>query len=267
MKIFLSWSGPLSRHVAMVLDQYLPVMIKDLRPFISRHDIESGSRWNLELTRELRESSFGVLCLTPESVHSAWLLFEAGALTKHAEGRACGLLIGSLKPTDISGPLSQFQHRAFSKDDFGALLKDINSKLDEPLEVKQLDLILDKWWPDIERDYQKALNIIPNEGKQVPRDQQDILEEILNRIRVIEKSQVTTRVLKVHHLKLKGDQPNIAKFLVELREIDFGGYPTVVQQYSANRVAVNVESDGPIDIMKLTEAANQYNVELEWVET
>ena len=139
MKIFLSWSGNLSQRVAEILDNYLPAMIKDLKTFLSRH-IESGSRWNLELMQELSDSSFGILCLISENLNSAWLLFEAGALTKHVEGRACGLLIGALRPIDISGPLSQFQNRTFSKDDFGTLLKDINSKLEEPLEARRLDL-------------------------------------------------------------------------------------------------------------------------------
>jgi hypothetical protein len=52
-----------------------------------------------------------------------------------------------------------------------------------------------------------------------------------------------------------------------LREIDFGGHPTVFQQYSANRAAVNVESEGPIDRTKLTKAASEYGVELEMIET
>lgn len=267
MKIFLSWSGPLSQRVAEILDRYLPLMIKDLRPFLSRHHIESGSRWNLELMRELGQATFGILCLTSENLDSPWLLFEAGALTKHVEGRACGLLIGPLKPADISGPLAQFQHRPVSKDDFSALLEDINSRLDQPLETRQLDLILEKWWPDIQRDYQEALRTVPGESKRVPRDQRDILEEILTRIRVLEKSHVTPRAVKVHHLRIKGDQPNIARFLNELRTIDFGGYPAVTQQYSANLTAVNVESEGPIDLMRLAETARQHQVELEWLET
>ncbi len=265
MKVFLSWSGSLSQRIAEVLRKYLPVMIQGLEPFLSKHDIESGSRWSLMLSQELGKSSFGILCLTSENLNSAWLLFEAGALTKQVEGRACGLLIGSLKPIDICGPLSQFQHRAFSKDEFESLLQDINSKLEKPLEVGQLKLILDKWWPDIHREYQEALRGIPGEGKRVPRDQRDILDEILSRIRIIENNQILTKTAKVHHLKIKGNQPHIARFLNVLRGIDFGGYPTVFQQYSPNRAAVNIESEGPIDIMKLSEVAKENGVELEWV--
>jgi len=67
------------------------------------------SRWSIELSKELEAASFGILCLTPDNLNSAWLLFEAGALTKHAEGRACCLLFGGLRPADVSGPLSQFR--------------------------------------------------------------------------------------------------------------------------------------------------------------
>lgn len=266
MRVFLSWSGPLSEGVAEILRKYLPVMINDVKPFLSRHDVESGSRWNLELMRELGESTFGILCLTSENLNSAWLLFEAGALTKHVEGRACGLLIGSLKPTDVSGPLSQFQHRAFSKEEFAGLLKDINAKLDKPLEVSQLELIVDKWWPDIEKEYQRALSAIPGESRRVPRDQQDILEEILGKIRAVEKTLLPPKVPKIHHLRIKGDQPNITIFLGKLRDMDFGGRATVFQQYSANLAAVNVQSEGPIDLLKLTEAASRCGVDLEVME-
>jgi hypothetical protein len=266
MKIFLSWSGSLSLQVAEILRKYLPVMIQDLKPFLSKHDIGSGSRWSTALTQELGESSFGILCLTSENLNSAWLLFEAGALTKQVVDRACGLLIGPLKPVDIAGPLSQFQHRAFLKNEFEYLLKDINNKLDNPLGTGQLKLILDKWWPDIDRDYQEALLTIPGESERIPRDERDILEEILSRIRVIEKSQIVTEAINKHHLKIKGNQQNIAKFLMMLRETSFGGYATVFQQYSPDRAAVNIESDGAVDLMKLTEIARENEVELEWVE-
>jgi hypothetical protein len=103
MKVFLSWSGPMSQRIAEILRKYLPLMINDISPFLSRHDVESGTRWNLQLSQELRETEFGILCLTQNNLTSPWLLFEAGALTKHIEGRACGLLIGSLKATDVSG--------------------------------------------------------------------------------------------------------------------------------------------------------------------
>jgi hypothetical protein len=63
MRVFVSWSGELSRRVAETLRQYLPLMIQGADAFISKHDLESGTRWSLELAKELEESSFGILCL------------------------------------------------------------------------------------------------------------------------------------------------------------------------------------------------------------
>ena len=95
VRIFVSWAGNVSQHVAGVLHKYLPCILQNVEVFVSKHDIESGDRWGLRLAQELESSDFGILCLTAENLRSDWLLFEAGALTKKLESRACGLLIGS----------------------------------------------------------------------------------------------------------------------------------------------------------------------------
>lgn len=188
MKVFISWSGDVSRQVAETLRKYLPLMIHGLEPFMSKHDIESGSRWSIELAKELEDSSYGILCLTRDNLNSQWLLFEAGALTKHVEARACGLLVGDLKSTDVSGPLSQFQNRVFSKEEFRALVEDINKRLEKPLGEAQIEIYFSKFWDDIEGEFEAALKSSPSKDKKPPRDQQDILEEILARVRSIEGS-------------------------------------------------------------------------------
>jgi hypothetical protein len=188
MRVFVSWSGELSRRVAEILRNYLPLALQGLEVFMSQHDLESGSRWSLRLAQELEESSFGLLCLTPNNLQSAWLLFEAGALTKYIEGRACGILIGGLKATDVSGPLAQFQHRAFSSGEFRALLSDMNGRLTKPLEQNQVERVHSTWWPDIERDYEAALEASGSHGVRAPRDQREILEEILTRVRSFERT-------------------------------------------------------------------------------
>jgi hypothetical protein len=265
MKIFLSWSGSLSKHIAEVLHKYLPFIINELQPFISGH-IESGSRWNIKLMEELEQSSFGILCLTSENLESAWLLFEAGALTKHLEGRACGLLIGSLKPNDVQGPLSQFQHRKFARDGFGSLLEDINSKLENPMEKGRLNLVIDKWWADIYSEYENAVKSATSENKQLQRPPEDILDEILTKIRVIEKNLAPSKSTKTYHLKIKGEKTNIIKFINDIRKIDIGGQLGVFQQYQDNLAAVNIASEGLVDIGKLFEIAGHHQVDLEWAE-
>jgi len=195
MKIFISWSGTLSRELAAALRKYLPCMVQGLDVFMSKHDLESGARWSLELAKELDESNFGIICLTPDNLQNPWILFESGALTKHVEGRACGILFGGLTPTDVSGPLSQFQNRVFQKGDFLALLHDINAKLPRPLEIQQLEMIFEKWWPDLESACQSAVR---EAGDTTPRaarrEQRDILEELVTRIRAMERTIETLRL-------------------------------------------------------------------------
>lgn len=188
MKVFISWSGTLSREIAMILREYLPCILQELDIFMSQHDIESGARWNVRLCQELEHSSFGIICLTTENFGSPWLLFEAGALTKHVEGRACGLLIGDLSPTDVSGPLAQFQHRQFTLADFKALLRDLNDFMKNRLSDKQLEMVFDRWWPKIEDAYNNAITRLGRgtSPKQV-RDPKDIMQEILIRVRATER--------------------------------------------------------------------------------
>jgi len=184
MKVFICWAGNLSKEVASILDEHLPTIIQSLEVFMSQHDIDSGTRWNFRLAEELSSTNFGILCLTPENLNNAWLLFEAGAISKNIEGAACGLLLRGLSPSSIREPLGQFQHRAFTESEFLALLYDLNKRIDRPLNETRLKEIFKKMWPDINARYEKALSDIKGDANAPPpRDQKEILDEILNSVR------------------------------------------------------------------------------------
>ena len=162
-------------------------MIQGLDVFMSKHDLESGTRWSDALARQLEGSNFGILCLTPENLTKPWLLYEAGALTKQLGGRACGVLLDAMSPTQDSGPLAQFQNRQFNETEIKQLVKDINISLEPSLEDDQIDLIFSKWWPDLQRDYQAAMKIPVDTQVAPKRNEQDVLEEILVRMRTLER--------------------------------------------------------------------------------
>lgn len=192
MKVFISWSGELSRQVAEVVRIYLPLMLNGTEPFLSCHDISSGARWAAELSASLDASDFGIICLTPENLTSPWLLFEAGALTKHSNGKVCCLLPDNLSPAEIAPPLSQFQARRFEKTEVRLLLKDINQLLPHPLANEQIEVIFDKWWPELHQRYKEAEKnhnqSISRKGKVRPAE--DILQEILATVRRLAEGEV-----------------------------------------------------------------------------
>ena len=66
------------------------------------------------------------------------------------------------------------------------LFRDMNAVSEKPLGAPQLDLIFEKWWPDIESAYEAALKSADDTSKRQPRDQRELIEEILMRIRSIE---------------------------------------------------------------------------------
>ena len=108
-QVFLSWSGDRSKSVADALKLWLPRVLQGLDVWMSDHDIRPGERWERQLGGQLEQSSFGVVCLTPENLKSAWLIFEAGALSKAiTESRVAPYRFG-LKTSDVGPPLAQFQ--------------------------------------------------------------------------------------------------------------------------------------------------------------
>jgi hypothetical protein len=98
-----------------------------------------------------RASSVCIIALTRESLDSRWIMFEAGAISKSpGNPRLCTILF-DIEPTDVQGPLERFQATKFSKEDIRKLLKTINANAkEEALPDGTLDLVFDKWWPDLE---------------------------------------------------------------------------------------------------------------------
>jgi hypothetical protein len=110
MKVFISWSGNLSKSLAEILRQWLPAVIQAIKPYYTPDDITKGARWTTEISKELEESSIGILCLTRDNLEAPWIMFEAGALSKKMDkSKVCPILFG-VESTDIQGPLIQFQN-------------------------------------------------------------------------------------------------------------------------------------------------------------
>jgi hypothetical protein len=107
MRVFLSWSGHRSRAVAEALRDWLPDVLQVVQPWLSSEDIPLGVRWASEIARMLSDADTGIICLTRDNIHSQWLNFEAGALSKQLATPLCVYAL-DLGPADITGPLAQF---------------------------------------------------------------------------------------------------------------------------------------------------------------
>lgn len=181
MNVFISWSGAVSREVARAIKNWLKPTLQRTDPFMSSEDIATGSRWFAEIAEKLEASDVGILCLTSANLHADWLLFEAGALSKHlGRSRLCVLLI-DLKPTDLQPPLSEFQACTLEKSDMYKLLLSLNLALGQhALAENDLDRAFQDGWDRLREDIAKALRVSTDESGPVhQRSDRDLLEELV----------------------------------------------------------------------------------------
>lgn len=192
-KIFISWSGEASQKVAEALREWIPSVIQAVNPWVSSQDIKAGSRWSDKIKSELDETRFGIICLTRDNLQSDWVHFEAGALAKSMKGdsEVCPYLF-QVKKSQVTGPLSQFQMVEANKEETLKLLDSLNESLgEERLGESNLKKIFDRMWGELEIE----LNKIQTEGgKNLPtRSEKDLLEEILELVRGMSRSQTKDR--------------------------------------------------------------------------
>jgi hypothetical protein len=104
----------------------------------------------LGIAKELEQARIGILCLTPENLNSNWILFEAGALSRSVENSfVCPLLLG-IEPSEVEGPLAQFQATRLNADDMLLLMKNINGYMGETdLSEMQLIAVFEQFWPQL----------------------------------------------------------------------------------------------------------------------
>jgi TIR domain len=180
MKVFISWSGNQSKAVASALKNWLPkVFLGGIQVWMSDHDIHAGARWGTELAKVLGECNLGIICLTPESLKSHWLTFEAGALSKAmTESRVIPYRF-QLSSTDIGPPLSQFEDVFADREGTYKLVRSINDVNNAPLGEDILSPQFEHWWSDLQEQLGAILHI---KETQI-RSDRELLEEILELIR------------------------------------------------------------------------------------
>lgn len=167
--------------IAKALREWLPRVMQAIEPWMSDSDADKGIRWEQRIGQELEETRFGIFCLTPENLDSRWLNFEAGAIAKTVDKTYVCTYLCDLKPTDIEGPLSQFNHTKAEKEDTRKLIDTVNRALEaQALEADIVNEAFDLWWPRLE----EKLAQLPAPGERTPpRKLDDMVEEILGLVR------------------------------------------------------------------------------------
>lgn len=186
MKIFISWSGKRSLAVAEIMSDWIKCVLQASHPWISTRHIERGSLWFSEINEKLRDVSVGIVCLTQENKDKPWILFETGALAKGLTGnRVCTFLV-DLKPSDLVDPLAQFNHTQPNEQSVRELVKTLNVCMGEhALEERVLEKIFDIYWPSFLEEFSRALDENPQNEVVIPRNDKDILAEILENTRAL----------------------------------------------------------------------------------
>jgi TIR domain len=181
MKIFLSWSGDRSKLIAETLRAWLPKVIQAIHPWMSSLDIDRGAKWNNEISSELSASRFGIICLTSENLEKPWINFEAGALAKTLEKTYVVPLLFEVEPTDLVGPLVQFNAARMNKEDMKKLIFTINKALEAPLSIAVVEESFELWWSKLETDLANIPKV--NVQSKNLRSDRDLLEEVLSLVR------------------------------------------------------------------------------------
>lgn len=229
MKIFISWSGSRGRLIGDAFKAWLPDVIQSIDPFYSP-DIEKGQRWSVEIEQNLKESKVGIICVTPESMLSPWLLFESGAISNAKLSRVCPLLF-QVDAAQLQGPLSQFQATPYGEEEVRKLVASINDLMDAPLSSVQLNRTFDRCWPELDEAISKALAVQSDAGLPKKRPQEEIIEEILSTVRSIANS--------------TPDEESINHWIVLFRGlVDFGS--------EINRIGSSKVAEPELEMMRST---------------
>lgn len=127
-------------------------------------------------------------------------MYEAGALAKHLNvGRVVPLRV-DLTSAQVEEPLASFQGRQLDKEGVRKLIRDIMALRDSPLPQVQVDVIFEDAWPRLETKVAEAMQQNPDAGS--PRRSSDeILEEVLEGVRRIEREQ--SRVRRLERLNME----------------------------------------------------------------
>jgi hypothetical protein len=228
------------------------MVVNAVKPWLSTSDIESGARWSSEIAQSLESTQFGIICLTPKSLRSEWVIFEAGALSKTVSGTyVCPLLI-DLTVSDVQGSLAQFQSRNADFDGIKKLVETMNMALgDQRIAESQITATVKALWPMLEEKL-RQLPADTADPVKPKRELHDIAEETLGLIRTISLRQERSSQMNDLYLDPTGVYASESDALASLARRHFRKVGEIVNRIEGMRLS----HMKPVD--------DQYQVSLEY---
>ena len=245
MRVFLSWSGDMSRQMASILIDILPEIVQGIHPWMSEQSLELGKNWRTELINELKEARFGLLCLTRHNLLSPWLIFEAGILASNGSTtRIVPYRLNNFSIGEVPPPISDFEGTSSTKEGTWELVNSLNDSLQNGTEISLLTRRFEKWWPELNDKFTK-LSQTPE--RHIRRTDRSILEEILNRLppKDADRGSSILRTLESRQLDLEGRAHKTWQFLND------------ANQHGAD-VPADYRQSNEIRQKSLLQAANDY---------
>ncbi|MCF7954839.1 MAG: hypothetical protein K9M75_03455 [Phycisphaerae bacterium] len=174
MKIFLSWSGEISKRISHEVRGCISSIFENRVIFFHSPDIRKGRFWPEELFGNMGTCDSAIICITPENQKAPWILFEAGAIARRMFekkrrpiGVVCPIFFG-FHDVDADGPLSCFQITLYNKADFFKLVESINDELDHANKLPNKDLreLFEVHWKTLKSRANQVLrsNDLPTTG-------------------------------------------------------------------------------------------------------
>jgi TIR domain len=161
VNVLISWSNERSERIAAALRDWLPMVIPAVKPWVSSHDIPKGRRWSQELAAQLKESQFAILIVLRDNQGSSWLNFEAGAISKWVEVANVAPLLFGITPSELRGPIAQFQATVFTRDDMFKLIETISKAVGVAPDSAVLRRSFDFTWETLQQRVESILNSEP----------------------------------------------------------------------------------------------------------
>jgi hypothetical protein len=214
MQIFISWSGQTSYRVAILIRDLIRKLLPELELWVSAEDIQDGSRWSPDMIRILEQCIFSIICVDPSNHQLPWLNFELGAIARTIGKWNIKVFLFELRPSELRGPLTQYQPVKVDKNDVMRLLDDLTANFPH-IEIShdELKQNLENIWPD----FYKAIAQISLDSPKETSDQQQAEDKLADSKRLDYIDEIDEKILVLLFVNEGIDEDRISTTVYQTR--------------------------------------------------